>query len=111
MVIVLDAQAAVTPDGRPVAAPIPVAPVVAMVTLALSMNTQSVGFDEAVPVVFAGVTVIVPVAPAVLCVIVVKGELLHKVGVDDAAPTVFKGVTIIVPVALTEPQPPVKGIE
>ena len=74
MVSVFDAQAAVTPAGNPVAVPIPVAPVVA-------------------------------------CVIEVNAVLIHNVGVDDAVPAVFAGVTVIVPVAVTEPQPPVKGIE
>ena len=62
MVIVLEAQAAVTPAGRPVAVPMPVAPVVAMVMLVSAVLIQSVGVDEAAPAVMAGVTVIVPVA-------------------------------------------------
>ena len=62
MVIVLEAQAAVTPAGRPVALPMPVAPVVAMVMLVSAVLMQSVGVDEAAPAVMAGVTVIVPVA-------------------------------------------------
>ena len=62
MVIVLDAQTAVTPVGSPVAVPIPVAPVVVCVISAKTVLIQSVGLDEAVPAAFAGVTVIVPVA-------------------------------------------------
>ena len=62
MVIVLKANAAVTPSGRPVAVPIPVAPVVVLVMLVKAVLIQSVGVDDAVPAVFAAVTVIVPVA-------------------------------------------------
>ena len=62
MVSVFEAQAAVTPAGRPVAVPIPVAPVVACVMLVKAVLMQSVGVDDAVPAVFAAVTVIVPVA-------------------------------------------------
>ena len=58
----LASHAAVTPAGRPVAAPMPVAPVVAMVMLVRGELTQSVGLDEGAPAVFAAVTVIVPVA-------------------------------------------------
>ena len=73
IVMVLFAQAAVTPAGSPVAVPMPVAPVV-------------------------------------VCVISVSAVLIHKVGVEEATPVVLLGVTTIVPVALTEPQPPVRGI-
>jgi hypothetical protein len=62
MVIVFEAQAAVTPDGRPVAAPIPVAPVVACVMFVKAVLMQRVGVEDAAPAVFAAVTVIVPVA-------------------------------------------------
>ena len=62
MVIVLEAKAAVTPVGNPVAAPIPVAPVVAWVILVKAVLMQSVGALEAAPTVLFIVTVIVPVA-------------------------------------------------
>jgi hypothetical protein len=62
IVIVFEAKAAVTPAGRPVAVPIPVAPVVVRVMGVKAVLIQSVGFEDAVPAVFAGVTVIVPVA-------------------------------------------------
>ena len=62
MVIRFEAQAAVTPVGKPVAVPIPVAPVVVCVILVRVVLIQSVGVDEAAPAVFAAVTVIVPVA-------------------------------------------------
>ncbi len=62
IVIVFDAHAAVTPAGRPVAVPMPVAPVVAIVILVSAVPTHSVGDAEGVPAVFAAVTVIVPVA-------------------------------------------------
>ena len=62
MVMVLDAKDAVTPDGKPVAAPIPVAPVVAWVILVNAVLMHKVGVEEAAPAVLAGVTIIVPVA-------------------------------------------------
>ena len=64
MVIVLDAQAAVTPAGKPVAVPIPVAPVVRIVISVNTVLVNNVGVDEGLPTVFAAVTVIVPVALA-----------------------------------------------
>ena len=62
IVIVLEAHAAVTPAGKPVAVPMPVAPVVACVMLVNAVLIQRVGVLDAVPAVLAGVTVIVPVA-------------------------------------------------
>ena len=62
IVIVLVAQAAVTPVGKPVAAPIPVAPVVVCVIAVRAVLTHKVGVLDAVLTVLAGVTVIVPVA-------------------------------------------------
>jgi len=65
MVIVFDAHAAVTPAGKPVAAPMPVAPVVVCVMAVSGVLIQSVGVDEAALTVLLAVTVIVPVAFAV----------------------------------------------
>jgi len=62
MVIVLIANAAVTPAGNPVAVPMPVAPVVVLVMLVNAVLIHKVGVLDAVPEVFAAVTVIVPVA-------------------------------------------------
>jgi len=62
MVIVLVDQTAVTPAGKPVAVPIPVAPVVVLVMLVNAVLIHKVGVLDAVPAVFAAVTVIVPVA-------------------------------------------------
>ena len=62
MVIVFDAKAAVTPDGKPVAVPIPVAPVVAWVMFVNAVLIHKVGDEEAAPAVLFGVTTIVPVA-------------------------------------------------
>ena len=62
MVMVLDVKAALIPDGNPVAAPIPVAPVVAWVILVNAVLIHKVGVDEAAPTVLFGLTVIVPVA-------------------------------------------------
>ena len=60
--IVLDAKAAVTPAGKPVATPIPVASVVAWVMAVRGVLIHSVGVDDAAPTVILAVTVIVPVA-------------------------------------------------
>ena len=62
IVTVLEAQAAVTPAGRPVGVPIPVAPVVVCVIAVKAVLMHRVGVEEAVPAVLSGVTVIVPVA-------------------------------------------------
>ena len=62
IVTVFEAQAAVTPAGRPVAVPMPVAPVVVWVIAVRAVLMHSVGVEEAVPTVLSGVTVMVPVA-------------------------------------------------
>ena len=60
MVIVLEAQEALTPAGSPVAVPMPVAPVVVCVMFVNAVFIQRVGVEEAALAVFAAVTVIVP---------------------------------------------------
>ena len=62
MVITFVAHRADTPAGSPVAVPIPDAPVVVWVIFVNAELIHSVGAEEAVLTVFAGVTVIVPVA-------------------------------------------------
>jgi len=62
IVIVFEAQAAVTPAGRPLGVPIPVAPVVAMVIAVKAVLIQSVGVEDGAPAVLFAVTVILPVA-------------------------------------------------
>ena len=62
MVIVLEANSAVTPAGRPVAVPIPVAPVVVCVMFVKAVFAQSVGVDEPALAVLFGVTVIATVS-------------------------------------------------
>ena len=62
MVIILLAQVADTPGGRPVAVPIPVAPVVVWVMLVKTVLIHRVGMEDCAPTVLFGVTVIVPVA-------------------------------------------------
>ena len=56
------AHAAVTPAGKLVGVPIPVAPVVVCVIAVNAVLIHKVGVLEAADTVFAGVTVIVPVA-------------------------------------------------
>ena len=67
MVMVLDAQVALNPAGKPLPAEtpafvIPVAPVIACVIFVKELPIHKVGVDEATPAVLAAVTVIVPVA-------------------------------------------------
>ena len=65
--MLLEAQVALTPAGKPLAAKtpafeIPVAPVVVCVILVSAELIQEVGVEDAAPTVFANETVIVPVA-------------------------------------------------
>ena len=62
MVMVFPAQFALTPAGKPVAAPIPVAPVVVWVMFVIAVLIHTVGELEAGVTVMSGFTVIVPVA-------------------------------------------------
>ena len=62
IVIVLDAQAAVTPAGRPEAVPMPMALVVICVIAVRAVLMHRVGVEEAAPTVLSGVTVMVPEA-------------------------------------------------
>ena len=63
IVITLADQEAVTPAGKLVAVPMPVAPVVAIVIFVKTVFTVNVGLDDAVPAVLRvqGVTVVVVV--------------------------------------------------
>ena len=63
IVITLADQEAVTPAGKFVAVPMPVAPVVAIVIFVKTVFTVNVGLDDAVPAVLRvqGVTVVVVV--------------------------------------------------
>ena len=65
IVIVLVAHTAVTPAGRFVGVPIPVAPVVECVIAVSGVLIHSVGVEDAAAAVILAVTVIVPVALAV----------------------------------------------
>ena len=60
--MVLFAHKAVTPVGKPVAVPIPVAPAVLCVMLGSRVLIHKVGALEAAPAVMFAVTLIVPVA-------------------------------------------------
>jgi hypothetical protein len=64
-VIVIPEKLADTPDGNPLAAPIPVAPVVVNVIFGvMAVLIQMVGLEDAGVTVLFAVTVIVPVAVA-----------------------------------------------
>ncbi len=60
--MVLPDQFALTPAGKPVAAPMPVAPVVVCVMFVIAVLIHTVGELDAGVTVLFGVTVIVPVA-------------------------------------------------
>ena len=62
IVIVFPDHVALTPAGNPVAAPIPVAPVVAIVISVRAVLIHKVGVVDGAPAVLSAVTVIVPVA-------------------------------------------------
>ncbi len=62
IVMVLLEKLAVIPAGSPVAAPMPMAPVVVCVIAVMAVLMHSVGEEEAAPTVLVGVTVMVPVA-------------------------------------------------
>ena len=63
IVIVLFDHEALTPAGKPVAVPMPVAPVVLWVICVVNpVLIHNVGVPEANPAVMAGLTVMVPVA-------------------------------------------------
>ena len=73
IVITLPDQAAVTPVGKPVAVPMPVALVVVCVIFVKAVLTVSVGVEDAVPTAQAAFTVIVPVALTALQLVPVSG--------------------------------------
>ena len=62
IVITFPDHVADTPAGNPVATPIPVAPVVAIVIFVIAVFTHTVGVVDGDAAVLFGVTVIVPVA-------------------------------------------------
>ena len=74
IVIVLFAQAALTPSGSPDAEPIPLAFVVVCVIFSKAVFNNSVGVDDAVPAAQAVSTVIVPVAYTLL-------QVNHVIGI------------------------------
>ncbi len=65
MVIIFEAQDAVTPAGRPVVVPIPVAPLVVCVMAVSAVLIHKVGIEDATLTVLSGATVMVPVADTV----------------------------------------------
>ena len=62
IVITFAAQATLTPAGRPVAAPMPVAPLVVWVIFVRAVLMHRVGVEDAAPTVLSFNTVMVPVA-------------------------------------------------
>jgi len=70
MVMVFAAQIAVNPEGNPVAVPMPVAPVVAIVMGIIELPRQTFGFAEGVPAVTFWEIVMVSVAFVAHCPLV-----------------------------------------
>ena len=66
MVIIFPAHEAVIPIGKPVATPIPVAPVVVLVIAVIAVLIHIVGVLDAGVTVLLGFTIILPVAYTVL---------------------------------------------
>ncbi len=62
MVIVFEAHAALTPAGKAVAVPIPVAPVVVWVMAVKGVLIHKVGLELAAPTLLFADTIMVPVA-------------------------------------------------
>ena len=102
MVRVFDAQAAVTPPGKPVAVPMPVAPVVVRVILLNGVLIHRVGVLDAALAVMAGVTVMVAVAPVIAVVLIHPFEPVIDVRVYAVLTTGFgfalNGVPLTIPV-------------
>jgi hypothetical protein len=73
IVIIILAQADVTPAGNPVAVPMPVALVVVCVIFVKAVFTVNVGVEDAAPTAQAAVTVMVPVAFTALQLVPVSG--------------------------------------
>ena len=90
--IVLEAQAAVTPAGNPVADPIPVAPVVVWVISVKAVLIHKVGFELAAEAVLSSVKVIVELAlvtlshPVTVCDACNVALLVNAVLLDKAEP-------------------------
>src|SRR5208283_458963 len=115
------AHAAETPAGNPVAVPMPVAPVVAIVMFVRTVLIHNVGVDEGLPAVFKGVTVklllLVPVPVELVTLIVpvvaVAGnvaEIVVLLVTENEADTPLKFTTVapvkLVPVIVTvAPEP------
>ena len=68
MVMLLLAHTALTPDGKPVAVPMPVASVVACVTSVNAVLIHKAGEEEAAAAVFTDVTAVVIVLEVIAAV-------------------------------------------
>ena len=121
------AHVAVTPVGKLVAVPIPVAPVVVCVILVNAVLIHNVGAADAAPTVFAAVTVndetLVAVPPAVVALTVpvvpapttatitlAEVEVIEETGV----PPIFTAVALVklVPLIVIElPTQPLDGVK
>ena len=89
--IVFEDHAADTPAGRPVAVPIPVAPVVACVLLVNAVLIQRVGVLDAVPTVLLGLTVLVMTA---LVAVAVVAQAASEVNTTLTASPFAKAVVV-----------------
>src|SRR5258707_927996 len=95
--MVFAAHDAVTPAGRFVGAPIPVAPVVVWVIAVNAVFIQRVGVDEGALAVFAGVTVIVMV---LLLAVGIVTQVMLLVNTTSTASPLPKAASIYVALLL-----------
>jgi hypothetical protein len=115
IVIVLEAQTAVTPAGKPVAAPIPVAPVVVCVMglKAASLHTEPFGLAEDT-VLSTGareLCVVIPTALFALPKTPVEEILYKKLPLADALPEKDKALEAQVAPPLKSKSPTTSNIE
>ena len=93
MVMVLAAQAAVTPAGKPNAVPIPVAPVVVCVILVKGVLIHTVGVDEAAVTVFEVLTVTADVVAEQFVVELVKVKVVVPAATPFTTPALVTVAT------------------
>ena len=102
----MEAQAAVTPAGKPNAEPIPVAPVVVCVILVKGVLIHKVGVEDAAVTVFAGFTVTEAVVAEQPVAVFVKVKVVDPVETPFTTPAF---VTVAIPGLVLTHVPPEVG--
>ena len=112
IVIVLLAQAAVTPAGSPVGDPIPVAPVVVCVIFVSAVLIHTVGVDEATPAVLSALLVIIisSVEVAQLPLLIVHLSVAELPAARAVTVVVAEDAVVIVAEPLINDQAPVPTV-